>query len=230
VVEELLWFLQGETNVGILQDKRVKIWNGNSTPEYLASVGLSHLKNGDLGPIYGFQWRHFGAKYTTGDADYSGQGVDQIKKVLDQIKNTPTSRRIILSAWNPVDIDKMALPPCHILYQFYVNNGELSCHMYQRSGDVGLGVPFNIASTSILTYILAHLTNLKPGEIVHSMGDAHIYNSHIEALKKQCERIPRSFPTLSINSERKTIEDLQYSDFVLEGYSPYSSIKMEMAV
>ena len=230
IVEELLWFLRGDTNVRILQDKNVKIWNGNSTPEYLESVGLSHLKNGDLGPIYGFQWRHFGAKYTTGDADYTGKGVDQIAKIIHQIKHEPHSRRIILSAWNPVDLDHMALPPCHVLYQFYVNNGELSCHMYQRSGDIGLGVPFNIASSSILTYILAHLTNLVPGELIHSIGDAHIYTSHIEALKEQCTRIPRPFPTLHISTHKQCIEDIQYSDFMLENYSPYPSIKMRMAV
>lgn len=230
VVEELLWFLRGDTNVQILQDKNVNIWNGNASPEYLESIGLSHLKNGDLGPIYGFQWRHFGADYVKGDTDYTGCGVDQIARVLHQIKHEPHSRRIILSAWNPVDVDKMALPPCHVLYQFYVNKGELSCHMYQRSGDVGLGVPFNIASTSVLTYILAHLTGLQPGDVVHSMGDAHIYRNHVDALLKQCERTPRPFPTLTINPNAKSIEELQYSDFTLHNYRPHASIKMEMAV
>ena len=230
VVEELLWFLRGDTNVRSLQSKKVRIWDGNSTPEYLKSVGLENLRNGDLGPIYGFQWRHFGATYTTGDADYTDAGVDQIARVIHQIKHTPDSRRIILSAWNPTDIDKMALPPCHCMYQFYVNNGELSCHMYQRSGDVGLGVPFNIASTSVLTYILAHICGLKPGDMIHSMGDAHIYSSHVLAMKDQCQRDPRTFPTLEISPLVKSIDDLEYSDFTLHNYKPLSSIKMKMAV
>jgi len=233
VVEELLWFLRGQTNVRTLQDKKVRIWDGNSTPEYLETVGLSHLKNGDLGPIYGFQWRSFGAKYDDGQTDYTGCGVDQIRNVIDQIKNNPTSRRIILSAWNPVDISAMALPPCHILYQFYVNDGRLSCHMYQRSGDVGLGVPFNIASTSVLTYILAKVCNLLPGEVVHSIGDAHIYSNHVEAMKQQLERQPYKFPQLEILKDINSIEDiekLEYNDFKLYNYKYHPSIKMKMAV
>jgi len=233
VVEELLWFLRGQTNVRSLQEKRVKIWDGNSTPEYLESVGLSHLKNGDLGPVYGFQWRNFGAKYIDGKTDYSGCGVDQVRNIIDKIKNNPNSRRIILSAWNPVDLNAMALPPCHIMYQFYVSDGKLSCHMYQRSGDVGLGVPFNIASTSVLTYLLAKVCDLKPGEVVHSLGDAHIYSNHVECMKKQLEREPYTFPQLEISKDIHSIEDiekLEYTDFNLHNYKYHPTIRMKMAV
>lgn len=177
------------------------------------SVGLTENEEDDLGPIYGFQWRHFGADYEGRDKDYSNQGVDQLKEVIHLLKTDPYNRRIILSAWNPVDLKKMALPPCHVMSQFYVQNGYLSCQMYQRSADMGLGVPFNIASYSLLTILLAHITGLKvgirsnsewkPGEFVHSIGDTHVYVNHEEALLQQIEREPRPFPTVS---ERRGID------------------------
>jgi dihydrofolate reductase/thymidylate synthase len=167
VVEELLWFLAGRTDGNLLSAKGVKIWEGNGSRAYLDSIGLEHREVGDLGPVYGFQWRHFGAEYTDFKADYTGKGVDQLADVVRKIRAKPDDRRIILSAWNPADLDKMALPPCHLLAQFYVANGELSCQMYQRSADMGLGVPFNIASYSLLTCMLAQVCNLKPGEFVH---------------------------------------------------------------
>lgn len=230
VVEELLWFLKGDTNVKNLQDKNVKIWNGNSTREYLDSVGLTNYEEGELGPVYGFQWRHFGAQYETCHTDYTGKGIDQIANVIDLIKNNPTSRRIIFSAWNPVDMKNMALPPCHVLYQFYVNDGELSCSLYQRSGDMGLGIPFNIASASVLTYILAHICGLKTGELIHTIGDAHIYLNHVEAVTKQIERIPSEFPTLHIDNAPNDFEKLKYENFRLENYNPQKTIRMKMAV
>ncbi|KAF6089721.1 thymidylate synthetase [Phyllostomus discolor] len=162
--------------------------------------------------------------------DYSGQGVDQLQKVIDTIKTNPDDRRIILCAWNPKDLPSMALPPCHALCQFYVVNGELSCQLYQRSGDMGLGVPFNIASYSLLTYMIAHLTGLKPGDFVHTLGDAHIYLNHIELLKMQLQREPRPFPKLRILRKVETIDDFRAEDFKIEGYNPHPTIKMEMAV
>uniref|UniRef100_A0A915EIP7 Thymidylate synthase n=1 Tax=Ditylenchus dipsaci TaxID=166011 RepID=A0A915EIP7_9BILA len=163
--------------------KGVKIWDANGSREFLDANGFSQREEGDLGPIYGFQWRHFGAEYHGPDADYTNKGVDQLAQVIEQIKTDPESRRIILCAWNVADVPEMALPPCHTLVQFYVANGELSCQLYQRSGDMGLGVPFNIASYSLLTHMIAHVTNLKPGEFIHTLGDAHIYQNHVDALK-----------------------------------------------
>lgn len=231
VAEELLWFIQGCTDSSKLSEKNVKIWDGNGSREFLDKRGLSERRVGDLGPVYGFQWRHFGAKYRDCDSDYQGEGVDQLKEVIEQIKNTPDSRRIIMSAWNPVDLDKMALPPCHVFAQFYVANGELSCQMYQRSADMGLGVPFNIASYALLTRLIAHCTNLKPGDFVHVIGDAHVYLNHQDALRKQLKREPRQFPTLTIASDsQKNIDDFTMNDLKIDDYNPYPTIKMEMAV
>ncbi|XP_010827284.1 PREDICTED: LOW QUALITY PROTEIN: thymidylate synthase, partial [Bison bison bison] len=185
VLEELLWFIKGSTNAKELSSKGVKIWDANGSRDFLDGLGFSDRAEGDLGPVYGFQWRHFGAEYKDMDSEYSGQGVDQLQKVIDTIKTNPNDRRIILCAWNPKDLPLMALPPCHALCQFYVVNGELSCQLYQRSGDMGLGVPFNIASYALLTYMIAHITDLKPGDFVHTLGDAHIYLNHIEPLKTQ---------------------------------------------
>ncbi|XP_075861881.1 thymidylate synthase [Microcebus murinus] len=164
------------------------------------------------------------------DSDYSGQGVDQLQKVIDTIKTHPDDRRIIMCAWNPKDLPLMALPPCHVLCQFYVVDGELSCQLYQRSGDMGLGMPFNIASYALLTYMIAHITRLKPGDFVHTLGDAHIYLNHIEPLKIQLQREPRPFPKLKILRKVETIDDLKAEDFKTEGYNPHPTIKMEMAV
>lgn len=230
IVEELLWFISGSTNAKVLSAKGVKIWDGNSSREYLDAYGFKDREEGDLGPVYGFQWRHYGAEYTNFNDDYNGKGIDQLKDVIDKLRNKPDDRRIIMCSWNPIDIPKMALPPCHCLVQFFVANGELSCHLYQRSADMGLGVPFNIASYSLLTYMLAHITNLKPGEFVHTMGDCHVYLNHIDALKTQCLRVPKKFPKLKIIRDVKEIDDFVSSDFELVGYEHHPRIPMKMAV
>ncbi|XP_054786726.1 bifunctional dihydrofolate reductase-thymidylate synthase-like isoform X2 [Prosopis cineraria] len=229
VVEELLWFISGSTNAKVLQKKGIHIWDGNASREYLDSVGLAEREEGDLGPVYGFQWRHFGAKYTDMHADYSGKGFDQLLDVVNKIKHNPDDRRIILSAWNPVDLKLMALPPCHMFAQFYVANGELSCQMYQRSADVGLGVPFNIASYALLTCMIAHVCELVPGDFVHVIGDAHIYRNHVRPLQEQLRNLPKPFPILKINP-KKDIDSFVASDFKLIGYDPYQKIEMKMAV
>jgi len=230
IAEELFWFIRGSTSAKELQDKNVRIWDGNSSREFLDSIGLVDREVGDLGPVYGFQWRHFGAEYTNMHADYSGQGVDQLKEVINRIKNKPNDRRIIMCAWNPADLDKMALPPCHCLVQFYVANGELSCQLYQRSADMGLGVPFNIASYALLTIMIAHVTGLVPGDFVHTLGDAHVYNNHVEALKIQLDREPKDFPKIVIKRKVEKIEDFNIDDFEIVGYAPHPKIAMDMAV
>ncbi|CRL04633.1 CLUMA_CG017702, isoform A [Clunio marinus] len=230
VAEELLWFIQGSTDAKLLQEKNIRIWDGNSTREFLDASGFPHRQVGDLGPVYGFQWRHFGAEYGTCNDDYTGKGIDQLKEVIERIKRNPTDRRIIMTAWNPIQIPDMALPPCHCLVQFYVADGELSCQLYQRSADMGLGVPFNIASYALLTYMIAHVTNLKIGDFIHTLGDAHVYLNHIEPLKAQIERVPRPFPQLKIKRQVENIDDFKFEDFEIIGYDPYPTIKMEMAV
>mmetsp|Transcript_62073 Transcript_62073/g.116083 ORF Transcript_62073/g.116083 Transcript_62073/m.116083 type:complete len:502 (-) Transcript_62073:177-1682(-) len=230
VVEELLWFVRGDTNANHLTEKGVRIWEANGSREFLDKRGLSHREEGDLGPVYGFQWRHFGAPYVDMHTDYAGQGVDQLAECIRKLKEDPTDRRILLSAWNPADLHLMALPPCHMFCQFYVANGELSCLMYQRSCDMGLGVPFNIASYSLLTCMVAQVCGLKPGEFVHTMGNTHVYQNHVEPLKTQLQRTPRPFPVLKINPEVKDIDGFQASDFELIGYHPHGKIAMEMAV
>ncbi|NXV72636.1 TYSY synthase, partial [Atlantisia rogersi] len=230
VLEELLWFIKGSTNAKELSAKGVKIWDANGSREFLDKLGFGTREEGDLGPVYGFQWRHFGAEYKDMHTDYSNQGVDQLQKVIETIKTNPDDRRIIMCAWNPKDICLMALPPCHALCQFYVLNGELSCQLYQRSGDMGLGVPFNIASYSLLTYMIAHVTGLKPGEFIHTLGDAHIYLNHVEPLKVQLQREPRPFPKLRILRKVEDINDFKAEDFQIEDYNPHPPIKMEMAV
>jgi len=230
VLEELLWFVKGDTNANNLAEKNVKIWDGNGSREFLDKRGLSHREVGDLGPVYGFQWRHFGAKYVDMHTDYTGQGVDQLAECIKKIKEDPTDRRILLSAWNPADLSLMALPPCHMFCQFYVANGELSCLMYQRSADMGLGVPFNIASYALLTCMMAQVCGLKPGEFIHNMGNCHVYANHIEPLKTQLDRTPRPFPILKMNPDVKDIDGFKASDFELLGYSPHGKIAMDMAV
>lgn len=232
VLEELLWFIRGDTNAQHLQAKGIKIWDGNSTREYLDSRGLTANAAGDLGPVYGFQWRHFGAQYVDFSTDYSGQGVDQLQQVIDTLRSNPTDRRIIMSAWNPADLGRMALPPCHMFCQFFVAGGRLSCQMYQRSCDVGLGVPFNIASYSLLTIMIAWVCNLEPGEFIHVMGDTHVYLNHVEALTVQLERAPRAFPTLRIRpgTQRESIDAFCFEDFELSGYTPHDRLEMKMAV
>lgn len=230
VVEELLWFIRGSTNAKDLQDKNIHVWDGNSSREFLDSLGFNERAEGDLGPVYGFQWRHFGAKYEDMYSDYENKGIDQLKEVIETIKNRPDDRRIIMCAWNPIDIPLMALPPCHCLVQFYVANGELSCQLYQRSADMGLGVPFNIASYSLLTCMIAKVTGLQPGEFIHSLGDYHVYVNHEKALREQLQRIPRSFPTLHIVRNVDNIEGFEYGDFELKDYKPHPKLNMEMAV
>ncbi|KAI9470036.1 MAG: thymidylate synthase [Benjaminiella poitrasii] len=237
VLEELLWFIRADTNSKHLSERNIKIWDGNGSREYLDKIGLSHRREGDLGPVYGFQWRHFGAKYVDCDTDYTGQGIDQLQEVIDKIRNNPTDRRIILSAWNPADIPIMALPPCHAFCQFYVSNppadggkARLSCVMYQRSCDMGLGVPFNIASYALLTRMIAHVTDLEPGEFIHTMGDTHVYVDHLDALKQQIQREPRPFPTLKIKRKVTSIDDFKYEDFELENYHPHGKLDMKMSV
>jgi len=230
VMEELLWFVKGDTNATHLSDKGIKIWDGTGSREFLDKRGLSHREEMDLGPVYGFQWRHFGAKYVDMHTDYTGQGVDQLAECIRKIKEDPTDRRILLTAWNPADLSEMALPPCHMFCQFFVANGELSCLMYQRSCDMGLGVPFNIASYSLLTLMVAQVCGLKPGEFIHTMGNAHVYQNHVEPLQTQLERTPRPFPILKVNPDVMDIDGFQASDFELVGYNPLNKIAMDMAV
>lgn len=229
VVEELFWFIRGATDGNQLSAKGVHIWDANGSRAFLDGRGFKERAVGDLGPVYGFQWRHFGAKYVDMNTNYDGQGVDQLAGIIHTLKTNPSDRRMVMSAWNPGATHLMALPPCHLLAQFYVANGRLSCQMYQRSCDMGLGVPFNIASYALLTRLLADVTGLLPGEFVHVLGDAHVYCNHVDALHKQLERAPRPFPKLRVK-HRENIEDFVLEDLTLEGYNPYGPIPMKMAV
>ncbi|KAI5181169.1 thymidylate synthase [Nematocida sp. AWRm80] len=230
VIEELLFFLKGETDNKILKKKGIKIWNLNSTKEFLENRGINREED-DLGPVYGFQWRHFGAEYSTCTEDYTKKGIDQLSNVIEELKKDKNSRRLVVSAWNPIDLDQMVLPPCHVLFQFLVQNDKLNCILYQRSGDVGLGVPFNIASYSVLLKIVSYLTNIPEGEFIHFIGDAHIYTDHIDQLTQQCTREPREFPTLKIlpAQKRTKLEEFIIDDFILEDYHPHPPIKMNMS-
>lgn len=231
ILRELLWFIKGSTDNQELKDKNVHIWDGNASKSFLESRGLSYEQD-DLGPIYGFQWRHFGAEYKDRYTDYSGKGYDQLKWLINEIKENPNSRRLILSAWNPAVLDDMALPPCHILCQFYVNQKDntLSCQLYQRSGDMFLGVPFNIASYAFLTYILCKLTGYKPGKFHHILGDAHIYEEHDTAVLLQIKRVPKLFPTLTISDRLTDIDSISEDMFTIENYESYSRISAPMKV
>lgn len=210
IIHELLWFLKGDTNVKYLQENGVRIWNEWAD------------ENGELGRVYGAQWR----SWASGD----GETVDQITKLIHDIEHNPNSRRLIVSAWNPGEIDQMALPPCHCLFQFYVSNGKLSCQLYQRSADIFLGVPFNIASYALLTMMIAKVTNLEPGEFIHTLGDAHIYQNHLPQVKMQLEREERTLPKLRITRDVKSIFDFTFDDFVLKNYDPHPHIKGEVSV
>ena len=210
IIHELLWFIAGDTNIKYLKDNGVRIWDEWAD------------ENGDLGPVYGHQWRH----WTTSD----GREVDQFDQVIEMIKNNPDSRRLIVSSWNPSDIPDMALPPCHCLYQFYVADGKLSCMLYQRSCDVFLGVPFNIASYSLLTMMVAQVCGLEVGDFVHTLGDAHVYTNHFEQVELQLTREPRPLPTMKINPDVKSIYDFKFEDFTLEGYDPHPHIKGVVSV
>lgn len=230
VVAELLWFISGSTDVRELQLKKVKIWDGNTSRRFLDQQGFTDREVGDAGPIYGFQWRHFGAEYETRDTDYQGKGVDQLHWLLKEIENNPTSRRLVLSAWNPEAIPKMVLPPCHVLAQFFVDGDELSCQMYQRSGDIGLGVPFNIASYALLTHLIAHVTGLKAREFIHVLGDAHVYTDHRDALTQQLGRVPREFPIIHLDEAPRNLFLIEQHHIDLRNYKPHPPIKMDMAV
>ena len=230
-LKELLWFIRGETSVASLHNQNVHIWDGNADKSFLESRNLTHYADGDLGPIYGFQWRHFGAEWTGSSTQYDGHGIDQLQLIIDQLKNedTKTSRRLIMTAWNPKDIDAMALPPCHILCQFNVHGGnKLSCSMYQRSGDVGLGVPFNIASYSFLTHLIASHCDLVAHEFIYFLGNAHIYDDHLTSLSEQMHRCPKKFPTLKAIKKRDNINSYEVTDFIIEDYECCDKIVMNM--
>jgi thymidylate synthase len=226
IVHELLWFLRGETHVGPLQDAGVRIWDEWATAEQTAHFGR---EAGDLGPVYGHQWRNFGATRRS-DGTYARDGVDQIARVVSQIRETPWSRRMIVTGWNPKEADEVALPPCHTMFQLYVQDGALSCQLYQRSADVFLGVPFNIASYALLTMMLAQVSDLRPGDFVHAFGDAHLYTNHIEQARTQLAREPRALPRMCIEPTVKSIFEFRYEHFVLEGYDPHPHIKAEVSV
>lgn len=226
IIHELLWFLSGDTHVAPLQEKKVRIWNEWATAEQTAKFGRTE---GDLGPVYGHQWRNFGAS-VTGDGSYARDGVDQIQNVLDTIQNNPWSRRIIVTGWNPKEANLVALPPCHTLFQFYVAEGRLSCQLYQRSADIFLGVPFNIASYSLIMMMIAQVCDLEPGEFVHTMGDAHLYNDHLEQARLQLTRTPKSRPVMTINPAVKNLFDFTFEDFTLSDYAPDPHIKARVSV
>ncbi|KRH93919.1 thymidylate synthase [Pseudoloma neurophilia] len=231
ILKELLFFIKGQTDNKILTDQNVHIWTDNSTAEFFEKYGIDR-EPGDLGPIYGFQWRHCGAKYKTCHDNYEGQGIDQLQNLLDGIKNDPYGRRHIVSSWNPMAIKEMALPPCHTFFQVIITEGKLNLILYQRSADVGLGVPFNIASYAILTKIIAFMTGYEAGEFIHFMADCHIYSNHIDALKEQLKREPYPFPKLKINPKReiKKIDDFEFEDFELIDYECHPRIYMKMAI
>jgi len=228
-LKELLWFVQGKTDNNLLNNEGVHIWDANGSREFLDSRGLNYDVN-DLGPVYGHQWRHFNAKYVDCKTDYTNQGVDQLQYIIDCLKDPKErySRRLVMSAWNPCQIDEMALPPCHVLVQFNVHDNLLSCALYQRSGDVGLGVPFNIASYSFLTHILAKHCDLVAHEFVYILGNAHIYDDHFEPLKMQIEREPFEFPTIEIKNKYDNINDYTVDDIIINNYNSHNSVTMKM--
>jgi len=230
-LRELLWFIKGDTSNTRLKEQNVKIWNGNASREFLDSRGLTHLKEDDLGPVYGHQWRHFNASYIDCDTDYSGKGVDQLSYIINCLRNPKEmrSRRLVMSAWNPCQLDEMALPPCHVLCQFNVTDeNKLSCALYQRSGDVGLGVPFNIASYSLFTHLIAKHCNLIASDFYYYLGNCHIYDDHVEPLKEQLTRIPYDFPTVKIIEDFDNIDDYKEDSFLIENYQFHETIKMNM--
>jgi len=210
IIHELLWFLKGDTNIGYLKDNGVRIWDEWAD------------ENGDLGPVYGYQWRHWPAR--------DGGEIDQIMQLIEGLKKNPDSRRHLVTAWNPADVDRMALPPCHALFQFYVADGRLSCQLYQRSADIFLGVPFNIASYALLTLMVAQVVGLEPGDFVHTLGDAHLYSNHLEQAQLQLSREPRALPTLRLNPDVTDLFAFKFEDFTLEGYDPHPHIAAPVAV
>ena len=256
VTTELLWFVAGSTSSKPLSEAGIHIWDGNGSRSFLDNLGFISREEGDLGPVYGFQWRHFGAEYEDCHANYEGKGVDQIVEIVHKLKTNPYDRRIILSAWNVADLKKMALPPCHMFAQFYVSypdaprgaaalkaqsngnghvksKGHLSCVLYQRSCDMGLGVPFNIASYALLTHMFAHACDLVPGELIHTMGDAHVYLDHVEPLEEQLKRMPRDFPELNIKRDDRgsgNMDGWKLEELEVVGYKPHAGVKMKMSV
>ena len=232
IIKELLFFISGKTDTKILEDQGVKIWSKNTSREFLDERGLTY-EEGDAGPIYGYQWRHWGAEYRGANEVYTGEGIDQIGNLIQEIRSNPTSRRLLLSAWNVSDLPKMALPPCHFSCQFYVSGDRkyLDCQLYQRSGDYFLGVPYNIVSYSILTYMIAHVTGLRPRKFIHIIGDVHIYSNHEAQVRKQMKRTPRPFPVLRFlkSAKLKEIDDFDFDNFVVENYSSYPFIVAKMA-
>jgi len=226
IIHELLWFLAGETGVEPLQAQGVRIWNDWATAEECGKFGR---QEGDLGPIYGHQWRNFGATLTA-DGTYAADGVDQVRRLLDGIQNNPWSRRHIVTGWNPAEADQVTLPPCHTLFQFHVQDGRLSCQLYQRSGDVFLGVPFNIASYALLTMMIAQVCGLEPGDFVHTLGDAHLYSNHLDQARLQLTRETRPRPRMVLNKDVTDLFAFRYEDFQLEGYDPHPHIKAAVAV
>lgn len=235
IIEELLFFISGKTNTKILEDKKINIWSGNTSREFLDSRNLNHLPEGDLGAGYSFQLRHFGAEYIDCNTNYDNQGFDQLKYIINLIKTDPTSRRILFNYWNPCAFNKTSLLPCHILYQFYINTdtNELSCSFYQRSSDFVLAANFNVVSAAILTFMLCHITGYKPGKIIHNIGDLHIYSNHIEETKKILKNQPYNFPILYINDKDKkikNIEDFTYNDFQILFYNSHKKYSFSMAI
>jgi thymidylate synthase len=226
IIHELLWFVRGETKVGSLQAAGVTIWDEWATAEQCARFGR---EAGDLGPVYGHQWRNFGATRRD-DGSYAPDGVDQLAQVVRDIEERPSSRRLIVTGWNPKEADTVALPPCHTLFQFHVQDDELSCHLYQRSADLFLGVPFNLASYALLTMMVAQATGKRPGDFVHTFGDVHLYLNHLEQAKEQLSRAPRAFPVMRLDPARKSLFEFRYEDFTLEGYDPHPAIKASVAV
>ena len=210
IIHELLWFLSGDTNIGYLKSNGVRIWDEWAD------------ENGDLGPVYGQQWRSWPAR--------DGRTIDQIAQVVEAVRTNPHSRRHVVTAWNPADLDRMALPPCHCLFQYHVADGRLSCQLYQRSGDIFLGVPFNIASYALLTMMTAQITGLRPGDFIHTLGDAHLYLNHLDQAREQLSRTPRPLPAMTLNPEVRSLFDFTYDDFALSGYDPHPHIKAEVAV
>jgi len=226
IIHELLWFLSGDTHVEPLQANNVRIWNEWATAEQTAKFGR---EAGDLGPVYGHQWRNFGATVLS-DGSYGSDGIDQIQRVLDGIQSNPYSRRLLVTGWNPKEADQVALPPCHTLFQFYVQDGRLSCQLYQRSADIFLGVPFNIASYSLLMMMIAQVCDLEPGEFVHTMGDAHLYSDHLDQARLQLSRDVRARPTMTLNPDVRDLFQFRYEDFTLSGYEPHPHIKARVSV
>lgn len=237
ILKELLWIMKGQTDSKILDKNGVKIWNDNGSRHFLDDQGFTERAVGDLGPIYGFQWRRAGAEYIDSTTDYTNHGIDQLKQVVDKLKNNPTDRRMIICSWNVPQLSQMALPPCHCLVQFYVRGQKyLDCQLYQRSADIGLGVPFNIASYAFLMYVLGKWCNLTPGKFIHTFGDVHVYSNHVEPLKVQLNRKPYSFPTVEFVGNF-TLENLDQvsmdewcSSFLIKNYECHPTIQMKMAI